>query len=68
MFKDPILESNGARRLRSRTVIVYLDSDKENEKKLPLNQPVEVIAKFPRSSELGYTCAMWHHAGVIKIQ
>lgn len=52
----------------AKEVIIYLGDDQKIEKKLPLDQPVEIAATFARSGELGYSCAMGHIAGVIQVE
>lgn len=52
-------------------VIIYVDSDhleKKIERKLPLNQAVEIEATFLRSGEAGFTCAIGHRSGVVTVQ
>jgi plastocyanin domain-containing protein len=52
----------------AKEIVVYVADDKKVERKLPLDQPVEVAVKFDRTGELGYTCSMGHVAGVIRVQ
>lgn len=52
----------------AKEVIVYLDDGKKIEKKLPLNVSVAIVVTFAKTGELGYTCAMQHKAGVIRVE
>ena len=47
--------------------VFYTDKDKI-EKKLPLNEPVEIPTRFEKSGELGFTCGMNMISGVIMVE
>ncbi len=47
---------------------VVVDTGAEKiTKSLPLNQPVEIVAIFPKSGELGYACGMNMVTGVVTV-
>jgi plastocyanin domain-containing protein len=52
----------------AKEVVVYVSDGKKVDKKLPLDQPVEIAVRFDKTGELGYTCSMGHVAGVIRVQ
>ena len=52
----------------TKEVVVTLDADKKIEKKLPLDQPVEITATFPKAGKLGYACGMNMNKGIIVVQ
>ena len=52
----------------AKEVVVTLAPDKTIERKLPLDQPVEIVATFPKAGTLGYACGMNMTKGVIVVQ
>ncbi|MCA9674147.1 MAG: cupredoxin domain-containing protein [Myxococcales bacterium] len=51
----------------AKKVVLELDG-KKVEKDLPLNQPVEIAATFPKAGELTYACGMDMVHGTITVQ
>ncbi|HVV85901.1 MAG TPA: cupredoxin domain-containing protein [Kofleriaceae bacterium] len=49
-------------------VVLSLDADRRIERDLPLDRPVVVRLSFDRPGELGFSCPMGMHAGVITIR
>ena len=52
----------------AKEVIIHVDEGNEIEKKLPLNQPVEVAVTFPKSGDVVYACGMDMVKGSIHVQ
>jgi plastocyanin domain-containing protein len=52
----------------AKEVIIHIDEGNEIEKKLPLNEPVEVAVTFPKSGEVVYACGMDMVKGSIHVQ
>lgn len=48
--------------------ILQVDEGNKIERKLPLDQPVEVAVTFPKAGELKYACAMDMIGGVISVE
>lgn len=51
----------------AKEVVIPLDGQKI-EKKLPLNEPVEVAVTFPKTGQITYACGMDMLKGVVVIQ
>lgn len=49
-------------------IILEVEGQEKIERKLPLNEAVEVTATFPKAGELRYACAMDMISGVITVQ
>ncbi|MBP6627857.1 MAG: cupredoxin domain-containing protein [Kofleriaceae bacterium] len=52
----------------AKEVIVHVDDGNKIERKLPLNQPVEVAVTFPKSGDITYACGMDMVKGSIHVQ
>lgn len=52
----------------AKEVIIHVDEGNEIEKKLPLDEPVEVAVTFPKSGDIVYACAMDMVKGSIHVQ
>jgi plastocyanin domain-containing protein len=52
----------------TKTVVVTVDDNKTVERELPLDQPVEIVATFPKAGTLGYACSMHMNKGTIVVQ
>lgn len=52
----------------AKEVIIHVDEGNEIEKKLPLNEPVEVAVTFPKSGDVKYACGMDMVKGSIHVQ
>lgn len=52
----------------AKEVILYTSDKDKIEKKLPLNEPVEIVTRFRKAGELGFTCHMNMVSGVIHVQ
>lgn len=52
----------------AKQVVVTLDDGKTVQKDLPLNQPVEIAATFPKAGTLGWACGMDMLKGTIVVQ
>ena len=51
----------------AKEVVIPLD-DQKIEKKLPLNEPVEVAVTFPKAGQITYACGMDMLKGVVVVQ
>ncbi len=52
----------------AKEVIIHVDEGNTIEKKLPLDEPVEVAVTFPKSGEVKYACGMDMVKGSINVQ
>ena len=52
----------------AKQVVLDLGDGKKTTKDLPLNQPVEVAATFPKAGKLTYACGMDMDHGTITVQ
>lgn len=52
----------------AKDVKVFYTEKKSVRKPLPLNVPVEIVTRFDKSGELGFTCGMDMVSGVIQVQ
>jgi plastocyanin domain-containing protein len=52
----------------AKDIVLDLGDGKKIEKDLPLNQPVEIAATFPRAGKLTYACGMDMVHGTISVQ
>ena len=52
----------------AKDVVVHVDETQKIEKALPLDQPVEIVATFPRPGALTYACGMDMVKGHIHVQ
>ena len=52
----------------AKDIVVYIDENQKVERSLPLNQPVEIAATFPRAGSLTYACSMDMVKGQIHVQ
>lgn len=52
----------------AKQIVVMLDGGKTVQKDLPLNQPVEIAATFPKAGTLGWACGMDMLKGTIVVQ
>jgi len=52
----------------AKEVIIHVDDDNKIEKKLPLDEPVEVAITFPTSGDVTYACGMDMIKGSIHVR
>ena len=52
----------------AKEVVLTMDEGKKIEKSLPIDEPVEIAATFPKSGKLGYACSMDMIKGTIVVQ
>lgn len=52
----------------AKDIVVFVDGAQKIERSLPLNQPVEIEATFPRAGTLTYACSMDMVKGLLHVQ